>query len=150
MDFLHYIFLNDGAARPMVCGWRDMIDLLPFIQEKKIGEEHKSKMVDDQPITFSAEVLRKLKKRHEKSVHEALNAKQKKQLEDQSTSFLQRITTGNELLSVVIGSYAFNVMMSAMIAKRKNQMKDRKASKSALFTLWFGILHQLSFSRKPT
>lgn len=62
------------------------------------------KMVDDQPNTYTVDILKKLKKKHEKWVQETLhNATSSSKTK--SPEFLARITTGKELFSIMAGAH---------------------------------------------
>jgi hypothetical protein len=61
-------------------------------------------MVDDQPVTFSADVLRAIKAAHEKRVKDALQAA----TQSATHILLPRIRTGRDLLHSVLGVFAYD------------------------------------------
>lgn len=65
------------------------------------------KMVDDQPSTYTVELLRKIKKNHEdwvkKTLQQASNDKKKRK-----NQIAPRITTGKEALAIVTGAHLFD------------------------------------------
>ena len=73
------------------------------------------KMVDDQPSTFTSEILLQIKNNHEISVAEMLSDKQKpkpvrlRRIKKNIPNFLIRITTGKQLIDLISGSYAFSM-----------------------------------------
>lgn len=74
------------------------------------------KLVDDQPDTFDAEVLRELKTKHEQWVKARLSSVRAGTPEEsgsrpqsQSERFLNRLNSGQEILDVVGGAYQFGL-----------------------------------------
>lgn len=65
------------------------------------------KIVDDQPNTYTIDVLKEMKRKHEKWVQETLhNANIGKKIPKSETA--ARITTGKDALTVVLGADAFD------------------------------------------
>lgn len=73
------------------------------------------KMVDDQEATFTADILRQIKTNHEAWVSEKLTDEQKmkpmklKRLKNNIPVFLSRLTTGKQILDIVIGAFAYEM-----------------------------------------
>lgn len=71
------------------------------------------KMVDDQNDTYNVEILRQMKRNHEKWVTEKLDSSHDltplriKRIKKNIPAFLQRITTGKQILHVIDGSSAY-------------------------------------------
>jgi len=61
-------------------------------------------MVDDQPLTFSADVLSAVKASHERRVKDALQAA----TQSATQILLPRIRTGRDLLNAVLGVFAYD------------------------------------------
>lgn len=64
------------------------------------------KMVDDQPIEYSVQILRKVKQRHEEWVNKALQGASK--LGNQIKKKAIQITKGKEALAIVSGAHLFD------------------------------------------
>ncbi len=73
------------------------------------------KMVDDQADTFTADILRQMKTNHEAWVSERLTDDQKikplklKRQKHNIPEYLSRITTGKQLLDILIGAFAYEM-----------------------------------------
>ncbi len=73
------------------------------------------KMVDDQPSTFTVEILRQIKNNHEILVAEKLSDKKKpkpvrlRRIKKNIPDFLGRITTGKQLVDLISGTYALSM-----------------------------------------
>ncbi len=65
------------------------------------------KMIDDQPMTYTAEMLKKLKLEHEKWVRTTLQSSQRKADSGSRLIKLPRITQGKELVSLLTQSHAY-------------------------------------------
>lgn len=72
------------------------------------------KQVDDQHLTYTAEVLQQIKSNHEKWVTEKLSDEEKhpkvyvKRIKDNIPQYLPRVSTGKELLDIVIGAHSYS------------------------------------------
>lgn len=70
------------------------------------------KMVDDQPSTFIAEILRQIKNNHEILIAEKLSERKKikpvrlRRIKKNIPDFLLRVTTGKQLFDLINGTYA--------------------------------------------
>ena len=86
------------------------------------------KMVDDQPSTFTAEILRQIKNNHEISVTEMLSDKQKpkpvrlRRIKKNIPDFLIRITTGKQLVDLISGTYAFSMDHDELSTEKEANM----------------------------
>src|SRR3989304_10090300 len=73
------------------------------------------KMVEDQPTTFTADILRQLKTNHEIMISEKLSDPKKpkpvrlRRIKKNIPDYLVRVTTGKQLVDLIAGSYAFSM-----------------------------------------
>jgi hypothetical protein len=87
----------------------------PAISEKELDDYSNlillckvhHKLIDDQPSTYTAEILREIKRKHENWVRVALQRASAGKT-NRGNQFITRIETGKEALSVVIGAEAFD------------------------------------------
>jgi DNA-binding HxlR family transcriptional regulator len=72
------------------------------------------KQVDDQHLTYTSEILRQIKDNHEKWVSQKLTDEDKlpkvrvKRIKENIPQFLKRLTTGKEILDIVIGAHSYS------------------------------------------
>lgn len=67
------------------------------------------KMIDDQPAFFTVELLRPLKQAHERNIADLLKRSERDPSGPQGSRIsMERISTGRELLEIVIGAYGYD------------------------------------------
>jgi hypothetical protein len=73
------------------------------------------KMIDDQAITYSPDILRQIKSNHEVMISEKLSGKQKikpvrlRRVKKNIPDYLVHLTTGKQVVEIISGTYAFSM-----------------------------------------
>jgi hypothetical protein len=116
-DECHIIAQSPGGPRHDALYPADQID--SYTNLVILCRTH-HKMIDDRPNEFTAEVVRKLKTRHEEHIRSRLSptenmpspsdtSQSQKEAKKENHSRLFRVVSGKDLLAIVIGAYAYDI-----------------------------------------